>query len=375
MPIEDKTSITLAIIAGIRAQFIKLAAIQRAIKDWNNSSTHPFNAISINSGQHYDDDLAGMFIRELNIGFDYDLTNKYQDKRPICLLGQMIPNLYDVLSQIKRPIDWVIVFGDANTTMAGAIAASKLGLPVIHVEAGLRTGDRKSPEEINRIVADHLAIIHFVSSKHDISNLLSEGLSSNVVWTGDLIGDFVENLASELHPNPFGYSAGEYVLASIHREENLSSDSILKNLMIFLSGYSKRVVFIAHPRTRSRFKELGFYNLKNIDYIDTLSYKETLATIMDCAFLVTDSGAFQRESYYLGKRCLIRQDHPFWPSLVEAGVHKVVSGDRANILQGFRWIENALQSEQYPKIDDLGNGNAGRRILETIVRLSKRSYI
>lgn len=363
-------TINLVIIAGIRAQFMKVAALQRAIQKWNDATSPYICATYVNSGQHYDDDLAGIFIRELDIHFDCDLSSTYQDLRPIRILGDMIVQLYDLLDDISKPIDWVIVFGDANTTMGGAIAAAKRGLPVIHVEAGLRTGNLKSPEEINRIVADHVSTIHFVSSRQDVANLKAEGLTRNVVWTGDLIGDLVKQLSPTLPPSLTGYSPDEYVLSSLHREENLRSDTIMHNVLEALNEYSKRVVFIAHPRTRIKLKELGLYGLKNIDFLDTLPYKQMLSAIKGCAFVVTDSGAFQREAYYLGKRCLIRQDEPFWPSLVQADVHRTIGGDKCNIQLGFRWMEQVLASGEYPTVDDLGDGTAGDTMLRNIAMLT-----
>ncbi len=363
-------TVNLVVIAGIRSQLMKVAALQRAIKEWNGALLPQVHATYIYSGQHYDDDLSGSFIRELGIHFDFDLTNVYQNLRPICILGDMMVQLYGLLDRASAPIDWVIVFGDANTTMAGAISAAKMGLAVIHVEAGVRTGNLKSPEEVNRIVTDHLSTIHFVSSKQDIANLTAEGLTRNVIWTGDLIGDLVKQLSPTLPSSLAGYAPGEYILSSLHREENLRSDRIVHNVLEILNECSKRVIFIAHPRTRLKLRQLGLNSLDNIDFLDALSYKQMLSAIKGCAFIVTDSGAFQREAYYFGKRCLIRQDRPFWSSLVHAGVHRSVGKSKDSILAGIKWMEKVLVSERYPTVDDLGDGTAGRRIIESIVHLS-----
>lgn len=364
-----KSTINIVVIAGIRAQFMKLAAFQHAIDDWNKFMHPQFNPIYINSGQHYDDDLAGIFIRDLRVKFDIDLTGQYQDLRPIWLLGDMIARLYDVLDGINAP-DWVIVFGDANTTLAGALAAAKRGIPAIHVEAGLRTGDMHSPEEVNRIVTDRLSTVHFASSKNDITNLVKEGLIANVIWAGDLIGDLVSQLLPSLDRTFSNYHAGEYILASIHREENVQSDEVLRNAFRSLNSQSRKVLFIAHPRIRSRLKELSLNQLSNIEYIKTLPYKDMLTAIKGCAFLFTDSGAFQRESYYLRKHCVIRQDAPFWSSLVDANIHKAVGRSSDEIMEGFRWVEQKIIEGDYPIVDDLGDGKAGKKILQYIANIS-----
>ncbi len=359
----------IAVIVGIRAQYMKLAAFQRAITNWNKAYNPKVEPIYINSGQHYDDDLAGIFIKELDIKFNIDFTGTYQEKSPINILGAMIVNLYNALPH--RNIDWVIVFGDANTTVAGAIASTKRGLPLVHVEAGVRTGDLNSPEEINRIITDSIANVHFLSSKKDADNLQSEGKKIKAIWTGDLIGDLVAYLSPELTSDVLGFRNEEYILASLHREENVMSDNILTNILTGLNEYSKKVLFIAHPRTRARCKELGFYNnLENVFFVDTLSYKQTLSAIKNSAFLVTDSGAFQREAYYLQKRCLVRQEIPFWKSLIDAGIHRAVGVTKDELSLGFKWIEQALEFKPYPRIDDLGDGNAGIRIIENLVKLT-----
>jgi len=280
----------------------------------------------------------------------------------------MIVQLYDVLGRCDSP-DWVIVFGDANTTLASAIAAAKLSLPIIHVEAGLRNNDFQSPEEVNRVVSDHLSTIHFTSSQQDMINLEREGLMANAIWTGDLIADLVDQLLPTLAHSLEGYPMGEYVLASIHREENMQSDEILRNILHFLNTYQRTTVFITHPRVKNRLCELGLHHLENIHYIDALPYETMLSAIRGSAFLITDSGALQREAYYLRKRCLVRQDKPFWSSLIDAGVHRAVGTSLDEMELAFQWIEQAILKSKYPQIGDLGDGNAGRRILQYIAQV------
>ena len=370
---QNMQPIKIVVIAGIRSQFMKLAALQKSIDDWNLDNQPKIAATYINSGQHYDDGLAGVFIRELDVRFDLDLTNKYKNNQPISIFSEMILALYNYLPETRA--DWVLVFGDANTTLAGAIAASKRNIPIIHVESGVRTGDRNSPEEINRILTDHMAAVHFLSSKKDAENLRAEGITNKIIWTGDLIGDLVERLMPVLPPCPLGYSTGGYVFASLHREENLKDEQILVNILNGLNNYSKKVLFITHPRTRIKCEQLGLYrSLTNIDFVNVLSYKQTLSAIKNCAFLVTDSGAFQREAYYLRKHCLVRQNHAFWKILTENGIHREIGQTSDDLSRGIAWIESEVAKNAYKLIDDLGDGNAGNRIIRSIIDLNDLAF-
>src|SRR5579864_3782488 len=243
--------VTAIVIAGIRSQFMKLAAFQRAEARWNATRTPRVDAIYVNSGQHYDDELAGRFIKEHGLRFDRDYTGTYTRSEPMHLLGEMIGSLYDLCLSHRESVDWVVVFGDANTTLAGALAGVKAQIPVAHVESGLRLGSLiSSPEEANRVVSDHLAQLHLVSSKADWSGLQSEGLSESAEWTGDLIRDLVEEISPALMAGVDGHPAGSYVLATLHREENLSSPVIVKEVVEALSNAPYPVLFATHPRTR-----------------------------------------------------------------------------------------------------------------------------
>lgn len=359
--------IRLAVIGGIRSHYMKLAAFQLAVRKFNaqNNSTC-FDVTYINSGQHYDNELSRDFINELDVNIHYDFTGKYSNQDPIHILGQMIIILSGLLSKLEN-LDWVVVFGDANTTLAGAIASSKCGIPLIHIEAGLRTHDIKSPEEVNRVVADHLSSMLFVSSKNDLNNLMNEGLLQKSKWTGDLIADLVRELGPKVGDSLQGYEAGQYILASLHREENLIDTKVVRNAVTLLSNYRLPTVFLTHPRTHEILKSLDLTQIPNIDFRNTLCYRDLLSAIKGCSFLFTDSGAFQREAYYLGKRCLVRQDTPFWISLVEAGINRAIGREFEEMNDGITWIENiTLMRPEYLAIDDLGDGSAGLNILNNI---------
>src|SRR5579859_1285573 len=339
------TPVTIAVIAGTRPQFMKVAAFQRAVRKWNTQitqSAQQIKAIYINSGQHYDSQLSTTFFEELDIHFDIDLTNTYESRRPIDMLGNMIIKLYDALGQISSSLDWVIVVGDTNTTMAGAIAAAKHKLPLAHVEAGVRLGTLNNTEEQNRVVTERLSTVLFLTSKQDGQNLMRERINRHTVWSGDLIYDLVKDVMPDL---PAGYgpdAPDKYVLATLHREETVQSDETMFNIMRALNNHWEKVVFVCHPRTRQRLNELQLDNLDNIIYIDSLSYKEMLSAIKGSSFVVTDSGGVQRECYYLGKRCLTQQEQAFWPSLVQAGINRTIGSSEDSIREGFAWMKTVL---------------------------------
>lgn len=363
----------IVIIAGIRPQFIKLASMQRTINKWNVNGIHKIDTYYINSGQHYDKEVASTYIEELSVHFDIDLTNTYSTRRPIDVLGNMVIHLYDALDRIEKP-DWVIVFGDANTTLAGAIAAVKKKIPLVHIEAGLRSGEINNPEEHNRIVADHLATVNFLSSKIDGENLQREGLAKHSYWVGDIVYDLVLDITREL-PNAFGsFKAGEYILCTIHREENVLSNETMGNIMRALANYNKRVVFVVHPRTYSRLKLLGLDRFENVNFIKMLSYKDMLLALKGCAFVFTDSGTLQREAYYLKKHCLVRQDKPFWPNLVKLGINRTVGTRSEEITLELSNMQDLLKS-RYPLTDDFGDGSAGLKILRKLIEISEETSI
>jgi UDP-GlcNAc3NAcA epimerase len=359
----------IVVIAGIRAQFMKTAAFQMAVKKWNLSNELRINPIYINTGQHYDAELASVFLKELEINFDIDLTGQYSNNAPISIMGEMLVKLDQCLRNLPNRPDWVIVFGDANTTLVGSLVAVRNNIRLAHVEAGLRTGNISSPEEQNRIVADHVANALFLSSHQDKDNLTREGLVNNVFWAGDLICDLVLELKARLSQRFMNYSPNQYILATIHRQENLESDEILESIFNYFRDLSRPVVFVAHPRTRNRLIALGLDHVYGVVYLDGLNYIEMLTAIKNAQFVFTDSGALQRESYYLGKRCLIRQDIPFWSSLTQAGVHNIVGQDLKSLRKGSDWMEVALL-KPFPQVDDFGSGLAGETILKELSRIT-----
>jgi len=359
------------IVAGIRSQYVKIASLNVAIEKFNSANNNPIIPVYINTGQHYDHELAKQYIEEFGIHFDNDFTSTYSDLNPMTILGEMIIKLNNYFISIQDRNAIVLIFGDANTTLAGAIAASKARLKIAHIEAGVRCGNIKQTEEQNRVCADHLADFRFSVSPHDLINLQSEGLRDSSFWVGDIVYDLIKYLDPDIKPGIQGLQIEDYILMTMHREENVLSDKILRSIIGFLSGYPRPVVFITHPRTRKRLVALDLDKAQNIYYSESLTYKQMLSAIKGARFIVTDSGGMQRETFYLNKRSLVRQDQPFSPNLIEAGINKQIYSDIQSLTSSFEWIETKVENELIPQNTDHGDGSAAIKILHILSKALK----
>lgn len=334
---------------------MKLASLQASGREWAAQGRSSIEIISINAGQHYDHELATQYHEEYGLSFEVDLTDRHMTTEPIAVLASMIVELTHELKSIG-PTDYVMVFGDANTTLAGAIAARRLGRPLVHVEAGLRTYDAASPEESNRVVADHLAAVHFTSSRVDASALELEGISSSI-FTGDLIRDLV----TRFNVPPRRAIQRGTALVTIHREENTRDSSVIDETLSVLAARGFQTVFVMHPR----LKEGSWVPADNVNVRSSLPHSVLLELLQSSEVVISDSGALQRESYYLGRQILICQDRPFWRSLVDAGYHRVVRAGGDDLKSALDWAESVADGDP-PKVDDFGDGFAGHAILSAL---------
>jgi UDP-N-acetylglucosamine 2-epimerase len=350
-----------------------MAAFQRGVKKYSNSLSCSVDFIYIDAGQHYDHELAGGFIGELGVKFDQRID--YAEKDPIDIFADMYRKLYRLIRDInnEKPLDYVVVFGDANATMVGSLVASKQGIPLIHIEAGLRLGTLKSPEESNRIMADHLSELRAISCKPHFDNLLKEGLSGNSFFTGDIIYDLVNEISDYscvkeidyyIMGKKYVYSKDDFIISSLHRNENLR-DNVLPTFFKAMESSNRPVFFIAHKQIENAIGELK-YNKEQITITDHVPYFGLINALKNCAYIMTDSGAFQREAYYLKKRCLIRQEIAFWQTLVEQGIHRLIGKDLGDMMDGIKWIEEKITKNNYPATDVFGDGMAMKKILEII---------
>lgn len=357
--------IRLAAVLGIRSHFIKAAAIQRYL----TSNPSPDLSIEyVNTGQHYDYWLADALISALGLTIDVSLKAAEFDRRPRQILLNSISLLEDYLESLHNCLDGVVVFGDANATLAGALAAARQGVPVIHIEAGLRTGDLRSLEEVNRRVADHVASLHIASSRADLVNLQDEGLSGSAVFCGDLVKDMVHYyLSGELQAGTSVIKPAG-VLATVHRHESLDPP-VLRRILAGLGAIPRTVTVLAHPRLQQELTERGLRLPPNVILLGPVRYSDLLESIAQSSYVVSDSGALQRESHYLGKRCLVIQASPFWTSLVTEGANISVPPTEEQISWGVGEMERLIEVP-IRQVNDFGCFPVASAISEAILQWS-----
>lgn len=345
-------------VVGARPQFIKVAPVSRVLRQ-------SFHEVLVHTGQHYDHKMAGIFFEQLNIPRpDYDLGVGSANHG--AQTGEMIIKIEEVL--LKEEPDAVLVYGDTNSTLAAAIAASKLHIPIFHVEAGLRSFNRIMPEEINRVLTDHVSSLLFAPTELAIANLEKEGISNNVHNVGDVMYDAViynALIAKENHKiEDFGVTE-EYVLATIHRAENTDDPERLKAIFIALNNLSKKVILPLHPRTEKKLKEQGIFELvansSTIKVIEPAPYLEMLFLESHASAIVTDSGGVQKEAYFAKVPCFTVRDQTEWVETVNIGWNTLVHP----IQDDLKELIDSYQEKPY--VEGLyGDGKASEKIAEYV---------
>lgn len=349
-------------IVGARPQFIKLAVICRALA--KRDAAEPWAHTIIHTGQHYDPALSAVFFDELAIPRpDYDLdvgsgTHGVQT-------GEMLKRLEPVLTAEKP--DWVLLYGDTNSTLAGALVASKLALRSAHVESGLRSHRRGMPEEINRIVTDHLSDLLFCPTALAVDNLCKEGLAERAVLTGDVMYDaslaFREIAENRGGPLAETWRPGEFALATVHRAENTDEPDRLGAIVNALDHIARTicpVVWPVHPRTRKRLGDLGL-SAGQVTTIQPVSYLDMLLLEGRAHFILTDSGGVQKEAYFLKIPCITLRDETEWEETLEHNCNVLTGISESKILSAATTI-----CTDGPWAAIYGNGNAGTAILTSL---------
>lgn len=359
-------------IIGARPQFIKAATVSRVIKEHTD-----IIEIIVHTGQHFDANMSNVFFEEMNIPKpDYHLgigggNHGYQT-------GHMLIKIEEVLLQEKP--DWVLVYGDTNSTLAGALAASKLHIPLAHVEAGLRSFNKKMPEEQNRILTDHLADVLFTPTADAIRNLEKEGISDlKIKMVGDVMYDaalYYGAISDEKGTviQQEGLDGKEYVLCTIHRAENTDNDDRLTEIFDNLEALSKeqKVVLPLHPRTKEALKRIGFnFGKTNIRFIDPVGYIDMVELEKCAGLIITDSGGVQKEAYFHKVPCITLRNETEWVELVEKGYNDLIRDlgklkEIAGKKIGFQIVQNEAL---------YGKGNAANEIIETLTRIYSESSI
>ena len=347
-------------ILGARPQFIKAGSVSRAI------ANHPdICEVIIHTGQHYDSNMSEIFFEEMHIpkpNYFLGIGGKSHG----AMTGQMIEKIEDVVMQEKP--DWIVVYGDTNSTLAGAIVASKLHIKLAHIEAGLRSFNMKMPEEVNRILTDRISQILFCPTDIAVENLEHEGFKNfdcKIVKSGDVMLDGAM-FYKDFSIKPKIDVQDNFILCTIHRAENTDDVTRLKNIFetLDLIAKERQVILPLHPRTRKTLEHSSI-NTSRLTLVDPVGYLEMVWLIDHCSFVMTDSGGLQKEAYFFKKYCITLRDETEWSELVHVGMNILVGADKNKILDAFEKVKNFRQKELLS--DFYGNGMASHTIVQALL--------
>lgn len=347
----------LITIIGARPQFVKAAVVSRAFREHRPD----VREIIVHTGQHYDPNMSDVFFEELDIPKPHHHLGIGGGSH-----GQNTGRMIEAIERViidEQP-DWVLVYGDTDSTLAGTLAAVKLHVPVAHVEAGLRSFNRKMPEEINRVLADHAASLLFTPTTTATRNLQREGIEGGAVQQ---VGDVMFDAALYYRAKAFRPASvdvdGGFVLATIHRAENTDDPDRLRSIIRALHtiASSSPVVLPLHPRTRSRLAAAGL-DTGNITICEPVGYLEMIWLLENCRLVVTDSGGLQKEAYFFYKPCVVTRDETEWVELVDGGTNILLGAD-------YQRIVHAAGESTHTASDNLifGRGDAGQLIATSLV--------
>src|SRR3989339_478879 len=348
-----KTQKKIAIIAGARPNFMKIAPLCRELK------RRRLDFFVVNTGQHFTKSLAADICRELKIQTDYTLRPA---RRPVIRQMADIMRGLEMIFIREKP-DLVLVVGDVNSTLAGALVANKMGIKLVHVEAGLRSHNRLMPEEFNRVVTDHLADYLLVTTEEGRANLKKEGLVQNVVCVGNLMIDSLVQHLPKKSP-----VSGRYYYCTLHRGENVDDKKIFSEILAALAVIAQdaKIYLPLHPRTKKMAQKFGLLaRLKSICEVrPPASYRESLAWEKNAALILTDSGGVQEETSYLGVPCLTLRTETERPITVRQGTSVVAGVTKQSILRAYRQY---LQKPKTGKRIPLWDGRAAQRIIDFLL--------
>lgn len=341
-------------IIGARPQFVKEAIVQNEIAKYKD-----MKEIVIHTGQHYDNNMSDIFFKTLNMKKpDYDLGIKALSHGE--MTGRMIIELEKIM-MTEKP-DVVLLYGDTNSTLAGAVAASKLKIKIAHIEAGLRQEPKDIPEETNRVLTDRLSDYLFVPSELAIKNLHKEGIEKGIYFTGDVMYDIFLKMKPKFDYsllNELGLKDNKYVIVTLHRDFNVDIPKKLEMILIDINRIAKEmnVVYPIHPRTRNRIKEFGLEKyVSDIKIIEPIDYLKLMGLTEHCYKVITDSGGYQKEAYFAGKQAIVVMPDTGWRELVDYGINVLTEPDKI--------YQNTLNTGHGKYINNIyGNGKAAEKIV------------
>ncbi|MEN8139213.1 MAG: UDP-N-acetylglucosamine 2-epimerase (non-hydrolyzing), partial [Bacteroidota bacterium] len=353
-------------VLGARPQFVKAAVLSRVIL-----SSDEIEEVIVHTGQHYDKNMSDLFFEEMEIPKPkYNLNINGLGHG--AMTGQMLEKIEEVITKEKP--DVLVVYGDTNSTIAGALAAKKLGVKVVHIEAGLRSFNMAMPEEVNRILTDRISDLLLCPTKTAVGNLEKEGytnIDTKIVRSGDIMKDAVEFYSKKSKEKStviksHNLEHGKFVLATIHRQENTDDLARLKSI---LSAFDKivdegiRIILPLHPRTKSIIEENKISTKAEI--IDPVGYFDMLELLKNCSLVVTDSGGLQKEAFFNKKHCVIVRDETEWVELVENGFAQIAGATEKGIISAFE-VLSAKESDF--DMDLYGKGSVGEVICGEILK-------
>jgi len=345
-------------IVGARPQFIKCAPVSHELRKEHEE-------VLVHTGQHYDPEMSDVFFEELQIpkpDYHLDVGSGSHGKQT----GAILERVEKVL--IQEIPDLVLVYGDTNSTLAGALAAAKLHMPVAHIEAGLRSFDRTMPEEINRVVTDHVSDLLLCPTQTAMDNLAKEGITKARYMVGDVMVDALRhntNISEKKSHviKDLGLQQGNYYVATVHRPANTDERKNLTAIIEALSESGKTVVFPVHPRTKKYLREFGLWDSlsENIRCIDPLGYIDMLHLMKHAKKILTDSGGIQKEAYVMGVPCITMRENTEWIETLPGGWNVLVGADKHKILA-------AVKAEVRTNADNtvFGKGDTAKRIVKVI---------
>jgi UDP-GlcNAc3NAcA epimerase len=344
-------------VVGARPQFVKAAAVSRVLRKRHTE-------ILVHTGQHYDYEMSGVFFEGLELPRP-DMNLGVGSGSHGAQTGAMLQGIEKILLSEKP--DYLVIYGDTNSTLAGALAASKLSVPVAHIEAGLRSFNRRMPEEINRVMADHLSELRLCPSDTAVRNLAAEGLTHNSHQVGDVMLDVLHWARRRLAERPseilhcLGLKHRSFLLATVHRSENTDDQRRLEQILDAFNSLDEPVVFPVHPRTRKMIR--GYHLKDHVRPIDPVGYLDMIALSGAARMILTDSGGLQKEAYWLGVPCLTMREETEWVETVESGWNVLVGADPAEITAGVRTFAPAGQR---PSL--YGDGCSAERCIALLTR-------
>ena len=333
-------------IIGARPQFVK-AAVFRKHCDENG-----IEEILLHTGQHFDPEMSTKIFKDLDVRKP-DISHDLSARSHGGMTGEILEFVEKKIIDIKP--DFVNVYGDTNSTLAGALAASKLQVPVMHIEAGLRSFNQRMPEEINRILTDHVSELLFCPTTYAVKNLHAENIIDGVHHVGDIMYDAIKIFSDKFYvPNNIKLQTGKKLaVMTIHRAGTTSDATLLQEVMSFCNSYSDEynIVFPVHPNTRNKLKEFGI-KTGNINMVGPVSYLEMNGLLREAKLVLTDSGGLQKEAYFHSCDCITLRNETEWTETIEAGWNRL--------------FRDTYQTRQKTKIDDYGDGHATNKILKQL---------